>query len=373
MDNPMLLPRMGALDPYQSLFEPREATEQQYVQPPSNPTENMIDPQRMAWGAALQNIGDIYGGNAPRQNIGGAYMAAKGHNDKIRQNKAALARQVEQDLLNKRYIQSRIDKNLSGGEPRGAIGSPVKLANGNIGVTIADPNSESGFTVRDTGQAFKNEGKTFDMGGITYSRDPVTNEVKALVDPTSPDFIAQQDALTKQRMKDQAAENFTKEQSEWQAGEVNFLNSISAAEQKKDIVQATAKEIKNMVGGWTTGGGGLLSKLPGTDARKLAGLLDTLKANSAFTSLKEMKAAGATLGAIAAAELNLLEREWGALDQLGDPGELLRVLDQLVSQNSGSLQRLRYGYDENKKRYGSNLVDTPEPEISDEDLVNKYL
>lgn len=369
---PMLGNQQGMLDPmaYGSPFAENPPMFQSQFNP--QPQQQMsqadfMDPRRAAWAAALSNMGNIIGGHAPSQNIGGAYAKAKGYNDRLRLGRTASDRQESQDELQKRYVESQIAKNemtaIAGGGKGGAIGSPVKLDNGNIGVTRYSPES-GGYEVVDTGAPFRAESKTHDINGVTYQRDPITGNLTPLVDLSSPEYLEQINQKVQLKQNEQSALDFTSEQSKWQAGEVKYLTSINAAEQKQEVVQATADEIRKLIGEWTVGGGGLLKTLPGTDSRKLAGLLDTLKANSAFTSLKDMKASGATLGAIAAAELNLLEREWGALDQLGKPDEMLRVLTQLVGQNSGSLQRMRYGFDENKKRYGSNLVpqiETPAP------------
>tara|TARA_R110000851_G_scaffold155159_2_gene297508 strand:+ start:31 stop:1104 length:1074 start_codon:yes stop_codon:yes gene_type:complete len=169
MGNPVLMQQAGMLDPmnYGSSFDPQQQQfgkdqnlKEDNFNPPQNPmavnSQPMLNPNNAAWGAALQNIGNIYMGQAPQQNIGGAYMAAKQSNDKVRMNKTAMARQEQQDALNTRYRESQITENLNGptSEKGGAIGSPVKLDNGNIGVTKYNPESGT-YEVVDTGSAFR--------------------------------------------------------------------------------------------------------------------------------------------------------------------------------------------------------------------------
>jgi hypothetical protein len=360
---------MGALDPYgmqggEFQQNPQQLIMDNYNQNPMANDPQMVNPKMAAYASALSNIGDIIGGRGPRSNIASTYMNAKGQNDKIRQNRAALMRQREQDELNRRYRESQIYKNEMGGSAGGKIGT----------INPRDFTAESVAKYQQTGDInslVRYAPKVVDIGGIQHRENTETGKWEPIVDLNSPDYLAQIDRQVKLKQEEQSALDFTAEQSKWQSGEVNYLNNINGSEQKLDVINDTAAEIKNLVSGWTTGGGGLLNKLPGSDSRKLAGLLDTIKANSAFTTLTELKAAGGTLGAISEAELNLLERAWGALDQGGDPAELLRVLDQLVSQNAGSLQRLRYGYDENSKRYGTNLVNDQSLPISKSTGDNK--
>ena len=346
----LLFQPSGALDPYGN--QGGEFQQSRDYGKPQRQEQPMLDPQRMAWAQALSNIGSIWAGQPMSNSVGGAYAQAKAQNDKFRQNKAALARQGQQDELMKRYRESQIFKNFNGESSGGKIGT----------VNPRDFTPESIAKYQQTeniNDLVRYTPKVVDIGGIKHRENQETGKWEPIVDLNSPDYIEQINQAVALKQEEQTALDFAKEESKWRAGEVNYLNSINSAEQKSDVITETADEIKKMLNAWTTGGGSLLKSLPGTDARQLAGLLDTIKANSAFTTLIQLKAAGGTLGAISEAELNLLERAWGALDQGGDPKELLRVLKQLVEQNAGSVSRLKYGYNEDSKRYGSNLIDSP--------------
>jgi hypothetical protein len=119
--NQSLYSPMGALDPYgmqggEFQQNPEQLLTDNYGPPQAVSAVNdptMMNPKYSAYGAALMNIGDIIGGRAPSQNIGGAYMAAKQSNDSLRMNAAAMKRQGEQDELNTRYRESQIAKNRS--------------------------------------------------------------------------------------------------------------------------------------------------------------------------------------------------------------------------------------------------------------------
>jgi hypothetical protein len=97
---------------------------------------------------------------------------------------------------------------------------------------------------------------------------------------------------------------------------------------------ASVDDILTNVNGWTTGYGGLLANLPQTDARKLRGKLDTLRANIAFNELAAMRAAsktGGALGSVAVRELELLQNSLGNLDQLQDSESLKTELGKIKS------------------------------------------
>ena len=365
--NQSLIRPMGALDPYgMQGGEFQQNPEQLLVDnfnPPSNPMavndQPMMNPQMAAYGAALMNIGDIIGNRGPSQNVAGAYMTARAQNDKMRSNKRAMARQAEQDELNTRYRESQITKNLNPLGSSGQVGtiSPKDFTADSIAAYQQSGNIED---------LRRYTPKVVDIGGIKHRETP--EGWKPVVDINSPDYIAQINQQVALDQEKQSKLDFTTQQSKWQAGEVDYLNSINSAESNVELMSTTADRIRELVGANTTGYGGLVTAWPDSESRTLRGLLDTIKANSAFSTLTDLKKSGGTLGAISAPELVLLERKLGALDQAGDGEELLRVLDQVLGQNLGTVDRLRYGYEENKKRYGTNLVnDTSLPLASGDD------
>jgi hypothetical protein len=220
----------------------------------------------------------------------------------------------------------------------------------------------------DVGDLVRNQPKVIDVNGIKHIKNEDTLKWEPVVDIRNQEFSEQSVAAAEFEADKQSRLDFGKDKSKFESNRPTYLNSISAAEQKQTVIRNTADKIKDLMGSWNTKYGAMLSALPATEARTLKGLIDTMKANSAFTTLTELKAAGGTLGAISEAELNLLERAWGALDQGGDSAEFERVLNQLVDQNSGSLARARNAFDMNKKRY-SGSYDDSQRQIQDENTV----
>lgn len=85
-----------------------------------------------------------------------------------------------------------------------------------------------------------------------------------------------------------------------------------------------------LINGLTAGfGGEFLSKIPGTDAKDLMRLLDTVKANAGFDKLNAMRQAsptGGALGQVSDREIRFLQAVFGSLDQDQSPDNLRRSL-----------------------------------------------
>jgi hypothetical protein len=94
-------------------------------------------------------------------------------------------------------------------------------------------------------------------------------------------------------------------------------------------VLETVAEAKKLTGWTTTGLGGITKLLPISDARELAGKIETIRANLGFDRLQEMRQnspTGGALGAVAVQELSALQSTVASLDQLQSPGAVMRAL-----------------------------------------------
>ena len=81
-----------------------------------------------------------------------------------------------------------------------------------------------------------------------------------------------------------------------------------------------------------TGFGAMLSSVPGTDAKALAGLLETIKANISFNKIQEMRAnspTGGALGNVSDRDMKTLAAVAGSLDQSQDAEQLRYNLERL--------------------------------------------
>jgi hypothetical protein len=124
---------------------------------------------------------------------------------------------------------------------------------------------------------------------------------------------------------------------ELQNTKVEAANEKQAAAAKEAINNAgrviqTVTEAKSLVGPFTTGAGGFLSVVPGTDAKKLANKISTIKANLGFDRLQQMRDAsptGGALGQVAVQEINFLQSTVQTLDQLESTADITDALNKI--------------------------------------------
>tara|TARA_R110002074_G_scaffold206266_1_gene374762 strand:- start:46 stop:1101 length:1056 start_codon:yes stop_codon:yes gene_type:complete len=92
-----------------------------------------------------------------------------------------------------------------------------------------------------------------------------------------------------------------------------------------------------LIGDFTTGFGAYLKGIPGTDAKVLNNLLETVKANIGFDKLQAMREAsptGGALGQVSNQELSALQGVFGNLDQANNASELkynLKLLQNIYN------------------------------------------
>lgn len=105
----------------------------------------------------------------------------------------------------------------------------------------------------------------------------------------------------------------------------------------------TIREAQKLAGWSTSGVGGLASSVPMTDARKLAGHIETIKANIGFDRLQQMRdmsPTGGALGQVAVQELSALQATIAKLDQLQSPGDVKEALGKIEQHYSRWLSTL---------------------------------
>jgi len=112
------------------------------------------------------------------------------------------------------------------------------------------------------------------------------------------------------------------------------------------LMVSTVDEALDKVSKWSTGGtGAVLSRMPATEATDLRKTIDTLKGNLAFETLRAMRAAsptGGALGAVSERELALLESTVASLDPNQSADQLRANLNK-VKQNFERVRKLIEG------------------------------
>lgn len=92
------------------------------------------------------------------------------------------------------------------------------------------------------------------------------------------------------------------------------VTAMGSRQRKVETVNNAIEKALEIIDG-AAGYAGLWKDLPASDANALQGYLNTIKANIGFQELRDIKAAGATLGSIAVAELGFLQAVRGDLSQ----------------------------------------------------------
>ena len=211
-----------------------------------------------------------------------------------------------------------------------------------------------------------------DIAGIPHQVNPMTQKWEPIVDMTSPGITEQAKAIAKIEADKQSEKDFAKSKMKWQDSETQIISAIDSADSKTKILDNTTSKLKELLDDRVTKyGTGLLSRFPATDERTIKGLITTIEANSTFTTLTDLKAAGGTLGAIAQKELELLSSALGMLDQAGNAEEMIRVLDQISQANTDSVRRLRDGYARDKERYSKGFQSDAQAE-TDKPQADKF-
>ena len=170
--------------------------------------------------------------------------------------------------------------------------------------------------------------RTFESeDGATYRFDSATGETTTIQEGETPDISILPEGLKKlvegqpREIQQNAIKSYTnsdkfldriEDQSKTDAkDQAKLSNSTSVIKQIDSALDQTSV--------FTTGLGGLLSIVPGTDAKDLEATLDTIRANIGFDQLQSMRdnsPTGGALGNVTERELYRLESTIDSLDQL---------------------------------------------------------
>jgi hypothetical protein len=195
------------------------------------------------------------------------------------------------------------------------------------------------------------------VNGVEYKKNPLTMKYEPLLDARSDVVSDQQQALADQEADKQSRLDFGKSKTKWQTGKPTYNSKIRSARNDQKVMTDTADEIRATLDNYSAKYGTALSGISGTDANKLKGLYTTMLANSAFSTLIALKAAGGTLGAISGSELDLLKAKQGELNQAGQVDEQLRVLEQILEANERSIQNIETEFAETESMFSGSYDD----------------
>lgn len=147
-------------------------------------------------------------------------------------------------------------------------------------------------------------------------------------------------------------------QVKWPKAQLAFQNF----ENKSQRLEETIDRAIGRVGPWTTGVGGVLANIPGTEAKALAGDLDTIRANVGFEELQAMRDAsptGGALGQVSEMENRLLQSVRASIDQLQNGENVAQNLG-IIKQSVKQLRAVqKQKYDADAQRFGGGQTAQP--------------
>lgn len=170
---------------------------------------------------------------------------------------------------------------------------------------------------------------------------------------------AAQDAATKEQAK------LTAKQMANKPKELKLLNNTEA---NFDRMIAEAEAIKQDPSlGSALGMSQLLSKIPGTGAKRVASRINTLKSKTGFTVLSEMRASsptGGALGNVSDTENKMLQENISSLDRGLSEQDFKDSLDRVINYAKEGKQRLRDAFE---SYYGDTGGDNEKQNVSVKD------
>ena len=188
--------------------------------------------------------------------------------------------------------------------------------------------------------------------------DPNTGEIYQLNKATNEKIVIKSaDQAQADKLAQIAAENFTKVQSEFINGQTAQASRLQTAKNKTQTLQGNIQNAIAIINKYpqATGWGDLLSRVPSTEAAQLKAVLDTVKANVAFTALQEMRAnspTGGALGNVSNVEIELLYQSLAPILQKGSPKQLIESLLTIEKTAADTLSIYERAYNEDLRYFG---------------------
>jgi len=187
------------------------------------------------------------------------------------------------------------------------------------------------------------------IGDVTYDVSDPKNPVPMVGMNTATDNAAQ---LAGGK---EGGVQFARNREKFLATEPKIKAKIDSANAQAKLLADTIKELRPLLTAGTTSYGASLKSWPATEAKRVANLLITVKANVGLATLSDLKETSPTgasgFGALSAPELELIVSKLGSLDQYGEAKDLLRVLGNIEYSNGSAIERMNATYASERARY----------------------
>lgn len=188
--------------------------------------------------------------------------------------------------------------------------------------------------------------------------DPNTGEIYQVNKATNQKIVLKSvEQAEAERLARMTSDTYVKAQSEFRTGQTAQASRLQTAQNKTQTLQGNIRNAIDIINKYptATGWGDLLSMVPSTEAAQLNALLDTIKANVAFTALQEMRAnspTGGALGNVSNVEIELLYQNIAPILQKGSTEDLINSLLTIEKTATDTLAVYERAYNEDLRYYG---------------------
>jgi hypothetical protein len=125
--------------------------------------------------------------------------------------------------------------------------------------------------------------------------------------------------------------------------------ALESANAKANIVRNKIAQARPLISNWSAGLGSTLARWPGSQARNLQEVINTIVANLGFDELGEMRAnspTGGALGQVAVQELSMLQKTKTSLETAQSVEQLQKAMDELEQFYAESGVRRRQAFEQ---------------------------
>lgn len=180
------------------------------------------------------------------------------------------------------------------------------------------------------------------IDGVMYRYNPVSQAFDTPVDPSE---------LGRNAAESKAEQDLGAARTDFILKQPQLEGAVVSLESKAEIMDDFVDQALALVQGYSTGAGGALQFVPGTEPRELRNLLTSIKANVGFNALQEMRnnsPTGGALGQVAIQELDALQSVLGSLDQYSTKEQLTDSLERIRSETKRVAEAARNQYTQHR-------------------------
>ena len=188
------------------------------------------------------------------------------------------------------------------------------------------------------------------VNGLPVRWNKVTQELE---------MVGDHEAFMQQAQNQLDQKIFIERRNKFDNARPKLNKALDSADTKTTLLKKKVNEARDLIrqyGGRATGWGGLLAGLPEDISTELAGIISTLQATVAFSTLQDMRAnsvSGGALGNVSDTEIKLLYESLGTLNNLTNADQLLNTFNDIEYNADRAVSGLRRAFNDERNEYYS--------------------